>query len=207
VAIHKAVFGTKLCEFLVEKQRLTRPAFEDIDWDAMTLATDLFPPLYRLWVSKHVSGFFGISTMMRNWCFWEHSRCTCCQAVRKDKIHLLTCPHPDCSDTWHDSLLGLEAWMLETETDPTIRESILLTLDTRNPTQTFTTYSNERSLRAAQAQDRIGWMNTTEGKVSVQWKQLQMDYYRSINSRRLPHKWAAGLVTNLLMITHTQWIH
>ena len=46
----------------------------DIDWDAMETATDLFPPLYRLWASKHVSGFFGIGTMMKNWDFWDHSR-------------------------------------------------------------------------------------------------------------------------------------
>jgi hypothetical protein len=65
--IHCAVFGSKLCTHLVGKNRISPSAFHDIDWKAMELATDLFPPLYHLWVSKHVSGFFGIGTMMRNW--------------------------------------------------------------------------------------------------------------------------------------------
>jgi hypothetical protein len=105
------------------KQRITAgPAFNDIDcWDAMETATDLFPPLYHLWVSKHVSGFFGIGTMMRNWGFWEHSKCPCCHHVREDTYHLLKCPDADCAEAWLDSLMGFEAWiMIETDTAPEI---------------------------------------------------------------------------------------
>ena len=206
-ALRRAVFGTKLSTFLSDRQRLTRLAFLDIDWDAMETATDLFPPLYRLWVSKHVSGFFGTGTMMKNWDFWDHSRCPCCDHAREDKIHLLTCPHPTSNDTWQESLLGLEAWMIDTDTDETIRECILLSLETRDPNQTFTAYSNQRSFQAAQAQDRIGWMNTTEGKLSHHWRQLQAEHYKAIDSPRSASKWAAGLVTNLLGITHSQWLH
>jgi hypothetical protein len=205
--IRHTVFGSKLCKHLVNKQRISTPAFYDIDWNAMERATDLFPPLYRLWVSKHVSGFFGIGTMMRNWDFWDHSRCPCCQHVREDKLHLMTCPHEDCAETWHQSLLGLESWMMDNDTDPDIRESILLTLDTRDPTSSFTTFSNPRTLGAAQAQDRIGWLHTTEGKISSHWAKLQANYYLSMDSPRSPHKWAAGLVTNLLTVTHAQWMH
>jgi hypothetical protein len=49
------------------KDRITQLAFSEIDWDVMQLETDLFPPLYRLWVSKHVSGFFGMGLMMKHW--------------------------------------------------------------------------------------------------------------------------------------------
>jgi hypothetical protein len=98
---------------LSNKQRLTRLAFLDIDWDPMETAMDLFPPLYRLWASKHVSGFFGISTMMKNWDFWDHSHCRCCEHEHEDKIHLLTCPQPASYKTWQESLFGLEAWMID----------------------------------------------------------------------------------------------
>jgi hypothetical protein len=104
---------------------------------------------------------------MKNWNFWDHSRCPCCDHEREDKVPLLTCPHPDSNETWQESLLGLEAWMIDMDTDVTIQEcTILLCLETRDPTQTFTTFSNPRSFQAAQAQDYIGWMNTTGGKVS-----------------------------------------
>ena len=97
--------------------------------------------------------------------------------------------------------------MIDVDTDPAIRECILLTLETRNPMQSFTIYSNPRTLQAAEAQDRIGWVHTTEGKLSRHWQQIQSDFYRSIESRRSPGKWAAGLITNLLMVTHSQWLH
>jgi hypothetical protein len=206
-AIRRAVFGTKLRAFLVAKHRITPSAFDDIDWDAMEKATDLFPPLYRLWVSKHASGFFGIGTMMLNWKYWEHSKCPCCQHDREDKYHLLTCPHEDCAETWQNLLLGLEAWMIETDTAPAIRDCLLPTLATRNPAQSLAHFSLPMALRAAQAQDKIGWMHTTEGKISKQWQQIQKAHYRNLNSRRSPTKWAAGLITNLLSVTHSQWLH
>jgi hypothetical protein len=97
--------------------------------------------------------------------------------------------------------------MIENDTDPAICEALLLTLEDRDPTKSFATFSNPRTLRAAQAQDQIGWLHTTEGKISVKWKHLQAEHYRSIDSQRSAGKWAAGLITNLLSVTHSQWLH
>jgi len=97
--------------------------------------------------------------------------------------------------------------MTSTDTDPGIMECILLGLETRDPTQLFAEYSQPHTLQAAQAQDRIGWLHTTDGKLSAKWRLVQAAYYRSIDSRRSPGKWAAGLITNLLMVTHSQWLH
>jgi hypothetical protein len=57
-AIRHAVFGTKLCTFLVDKKRLSHVVFAEVDWDTMSMASDHFPPLYWLWVSKHVNSSF-----------------------------------------------------------------------------------------------------------------------------------------------------
>jgi hypothetical protein len=145
--------------------------------------------------------------MMKIWQFWEHNKCPCCHHIWEDKTHLMTCPHEDCADIWHQSLLGLEAWMIENDTDPSICKAIMLTLEDRDPTQSFATFSNPRTLHAAQAQDQIGWLFTTERKILGQWQPLQAEYYKSIDSPRSPRKWAAGLVTNLLLVTHSQWMH
>jgi hypothetical protein len=141
--------------------------------------------------------------MMKNWDFWDHSRCPYCDHEHEDKIHLLTCPHPASYEAWQESLMGLEASIIDTDTDVTIRECILLSLQTWDPTQTFTTYSNPCFFQAAQAQDCIGLMNTTQGKLSHQWRQLQAEYYKLINSPCSKGNWATGLVTNLPGITHS----
>ena len=46
-----------------------------------------------------------------------------------------------------------------------------------------------------------------EGKVSRTWQQIQSDYYHSIKSKCSASKWAMGLVTTLLSMTHSQWTH
>jgi len=97
--------------------------------------------------------------------------------------------------------------MLATDMAPEICACLLQTLATRNLTQSFTAFCLPTSLRAAQAQDKIGWLHTTEGKISKQWRHIQTAHYRTINSRRSPTKWAAALITNLLSVTHSQWLH
>jgi hypothetical protein len=97
--------------------------------------------------------------------------------------------------------------MVENDMDPAMCEAILLTPEDWDPTVAFATFSNPWTFQAAQAQDQIGWLHTTEGKISVQWKHLQAEHYRSIDSRRSPGKWAAGLITNLLSVIHSQWLH
>jgi hypothetical protein len=201
------VFGSKLLSKLVNEGRITSAAFQNINWAAIDRASSTFPPLYRLWVAKHVSGFFGIGHMMKHWKFWDHSRCPCCDHEDETKEHLLTCPHPDCASTWSASLAGFEAWMVEVDTAPAIRTCILQTLATRNPAQSFVPFSDASTLLAAQKQDAIGWTFATEGKMSWAWQLIQETYYRSTRSPRCARKWAAGLSTNLLHLTHSQWVH
>jgi hypothetical protein len=206
-AIRHAVFGSQLRDKLVSNDLISPAGFNAINWNAIQWASDQFPPLYRLWVAKHVSGFFGIGHMMKNWCFWDHSRCPCCNHINETKEHLLTCPHPACATTWSDSLAGLGTWMEEDDTAPDIQECILSTLATRNPSQSFTAFSPHSTRWAAQQQDQIGWIFATEGKLSHEWERLQEAYYLEYNPHRSAPKWAAGLTTNLLHITHSQWTH
>jgi hypothetical protein len=122
----------------------------------------------------------------------------------------MTCPSEDCLETWHQSLLGLGAWVIETDTDPAICEAILLTLEDQDPTKSFATFSNPRTLRAAQAKDWIGWLHTTEGKSQPNGSNCRRNttgLWIHVDSRQSPGKWAAGLITNLLSVTHSQWLH
>jgi hypothetical protein len=193
----------------VHDKKITSAGFNNINWTAIEHASDMFPPLYRLWVAKHVSGFFGIGHMVKIWQFLDHSRCPCCNHHEdKTKEHLLTCPHPACAETWSESLAGLRAWMIEVDTAPAIREYLLQTLATRDPLHSFTSFSNASTmLCAAQAQDKIGWLFATEGKMSNAWEKIQAVHYHYLNSRRSVRKWSAGLTTNLLHITNSQWSH
>jgi hypothetical protein len=205
--IYKAIMGKQLQSHLHERNILPAAAFTDVDWDAIDYATSHFPPLYKLWMSKHVSGFFGVGKMMKHWQFWNHQKCPCCQHIKEDKAHLLTCPDQSCIDQWNTSVTGLAEWLQEMDTVPAVRQCIVLALSARTLTQTFEAVSDASIRPAATAQDRIGWVNFTEGKISKQWRKLQAAHYQSTHSRRTADQWAAGLVTTLLSMVHSQWTH
>jgi hypothetical protein len=202
-AIYKSVTGKHLQQFLHDKHILPSDAFSDVDWEGLETATSHFPPLYRLWMSKHVSGFFSVGKMMKLWDFWDHQRCPCCRHVKEDKVHLLTCPETSCVAKWSDSVTGLSEWLQEMDTLPAIRHCIVAALAARTVTQSFQAVGDASVAAAAAAQDRIGWINFTEGKISKQWRQLQDAHYRATHSRRTQEQWAAGLITTLLSNTNT----
>lgn len=45
-----------------------------------------------------------------------------------------------------------------------------------------------------------------EGRVSQQWRSIQEDHYLLFGLCRTAHRWAKGLVQNLLALVHKQWI-
>jgi hypothetical protein len=182
--IYKAVMGKQLQSHLHERNILPATAFLDVNWEAIDSVTSHFPPLYKLWMSKHVSGFFGMGKMMKHWQFWNHQKCPCCQHIKEDKAHLLNCPNQFCIDQWNTSVQGLDEWLQDIDTVPAVRQCIILTLSACNLTQTFEAVSSASIRPAATAQDRIGWMNFTEGKISKRWRQLQAAHYQSTHSRR-----------------------
>jgi hypothetical protein len=102
---------------------------------------------------------------------------------------------------------GLQEWLQEVDTAPDIQHCIISALSARTIDQSFQTVSPELSRPAAIAQDRIGWVAFTEGRISTHWRRRQAAHYQAISSERSVAKWAAGLVTSLLSVTHSQWTH
>ena len=46
-----------------------------------------------------------------------------------------------------------------------------------------------------------------EGMISKEWVELQKDHYNLFGGNVTPLKWAQGLVTRLLEVTHGQWLY
>jgi hypothetical protein len=46
-----------------------------------------------------------------------------------------------------------------------------------------------------------------EDKISKQWQKIQEEHYQLISSHLSTRIWAVGLITNLLSMTHSQWMH
>jgi hypothetical protein len=59
----------------------------------------------------------------------------------------------------------------------------------------------------AASQDEIGWDNFMMGMVSHKLFSLQESHLRLCAPHRSPDRWATGFVTQLLQVTHGQWIY
>ena len=208
-AIRRCVFGADLRDKLDKDKILGATFFERVDWDAVEDAFATFPTLYRLWASKHVSGFCGVGKMMMHWRFWDHNKCPCCEqeTVVETKEHLIECPDPRCADTWESSMDGLELWMDSVGTHPDIASCIMDTLRNRDLAASFVASSNDITMAAASEQDSIGCHNFIQGRISKKWRDLQASYFRTSGSKRSSRRWAEGLVSYLLDIVHRQWTH
>ena len=59
-AIHFTVYSMDLQDPFHQCYSIPTSVFWDINWKAIDTATTAVPPLYQLWMSKHVSGFFQL---------------------------------------------------------------------------------------------------------------------------------------------------
>ena len=109
-------------------------------------------------------------------------------------------------EAWDEKIDGLEAWLDESDAAPTIRHCIVSSLRTGSPLARFEDNSAGLARQAAQDQDFIGWHNMLEGRMSMLWRQAQRAHCLEHRSSRSADRWAQGLVSNLLEITHSMWM-
>ena len=164
-------------------------AFDLIDWSAVWESLLGFAPLFCMWASKHVSRYCAVGHMQIRWGFWDHDCCPCCHLPDETTTHLLLCQHPGMKLTWSIQVDTLKDWMEEVDTHPNIIEWFIAMLMTRDSSDSFAANSSNFCQDVALAQDKIGWQNLVEGKLSMLWRDLQDEHYSSIGSRQLQPVW------------------
>jgi hypothetical protein len=93
LALKEFIFGNHFHEHCHLKENLAPTEFDLINWDAIRDATTTAPNLFNLWMSKQVSGHCAVGKIMKQWNFWEESKCHSCSKPCKDSTHILYCPH------------------------------------------------------------------------------------------------------------------
>ncbi len=93
LALKEFIFGNHFHEHCHLKENLAPTEFDLINWDAIRDATTTAPNLFNLWMTKQVSGHCAVGKIMKQWNFWEESKCHSCSKPCKDSTHILYCPH------------------------------------------------------------------------------------------------------------------
>ena len=203
--VHFATSAPEMQAYLHEKDLVHHDDFYHVDWRAVDDAMEGMPALFRLWACKHVHNYCGVGYRMAKWKFWENDLCPCCKMTTETTRHIATCPDVRLREAWAEQLEGFHTWLVDSDTHPDIITCIVETLRNRNEHTSFTIYASEDVMEAAEDQDCIGWHNLTEGRISRRWREIQADHYHYLGSKRTAKRWASGLVTNLLELTHSSW--
>ena len=107
------------------------------------------------------------------------------------------------------STTALEWWLEKADTDPDLTDSIVEYF-WRRGTITMEEAIDDappRFRQMALSQDKIGWRRLLEGMISTEIAIIQRQYIAVNGSRMSLDKWCSGLITQLLEITHGQWLY
>jgi hypothetical protein len=105
----------------------------------------------------------------------------------------------------------MEQWLKRNNTHPDIQSLLLLYLHGRGSTtcsQCFEVLGLPNIIQEfAASQDVIGWDGFIMGMVSSKLPPIQSAYLLQCNYSYLAERWISGVITQLLQVTHSQWIY
>ncbi len=199
------------CKFFHETSRMFTDAFVEVDWPQVhRTLSDEVPRLFQVWACKQVMNLAATNKNLRQ----QHhdgwsNKCLCCTIHVEMADHVILCPKEGRVEVFTQSLLALERWLYDADTDPELADCIVEYVQRRGQetTEEIIQEAPRRFNAMGQSQDRIGWRRFLEGMILKEITGLQGQYYVLNGSKMSLEKWSLGLITRLLEITHGQWVY
>ena len=184
--------------------------FDETDWWSLQRTLTSLPRLFQLWAAKHVNRIAGTMS------FLSHQdgrcdRCPSCETCVETCPHVARCPEAGRASAFAQSTDELELWLDANTTHPDLR-SLLLGYTRGRGTVSCLDCAVSLDLppilhNLARSQDVIGWDLYMMGMLSTQMAAVQSAYLLQHQSTRQVSTWISGLITQLLQVTHCQWIY
>ncbi len=194
--------------FFHRKGILSQDRFDEVDWEPVHRTLHAVPRLFQVWASKHVLGVAG--TMK----FLAHQDghdpiCPSCQACEETCTHVARCPEAGRMEAFSQAVVELSRWMNENKTHPNLVSVISEYAQGQGKTHYIECAGDLPPVirEFAVSQDKIGWGNFIVGMISTKFLDIQDSYLRVRGLAGSSEKWAMGLITQLLQVTHGQWIY
>lgn len=170
--------------------------------------SETVPRLFQLWACKQVMNIAATNEFLSRQ-DGRCSRCPSCAVEVESAEHVIRCKEVGRVEVYNLGVDALEAWLEGAGTDPELCEVIVEYARMRGKRTMGQICEDAPACfwRMATSQDKIGWHRFMEGMVSKEMIRLQLEYAAVGGSRYGIQRWAAGLITKLLEITHGQWIY
>ena len=174
-----------------------------IDWLATAKLMQELPGNRARWLTKHCADQCGTGKQMVRYQRRLSATCPMCPAD-EDASHVWTCPSQHTQALWDSTLVSLETWLKEQDTDPALTELLVTGLDTwRSGKEPPSTPLPELALR----QKTLGWQSIFEGRPALGWALIQDDFYGLIGSKRSGRRWLVQVLLKLIGIPWDLWEH
>ncbi len=136
----------------------------------------LFPELFRMWITKHVSHFNGTNRMLSQYpatetCSKVQNRCPNCGCFGKSMAHITWYRDKGRTVVFLDSVENLQLWLEEQQTNPEVTHlfrSYLLAYSTRTMKSLLPSGTRYLVL-ASEYHDQFGWDYFLEGRICTLW--------------------------------------
>ena len=141
--------------------------------------------------------------------YWEKgadSKCPNCGIENEKAAHLTVCKSEGRTLLFETHVDKIKEWLSSHKTQPNLALAIFRYVQGRGQ-RSWSSLIGGHFPRLAVKQDKIGWRNFTEGKLSVEFRRIQSEYLAGHSTRLTVDSWLKGFVGKLLELTHSQWIY
>jgi hypothetical protein len=207
-ALYKS-WGSRIARDLFhDKKIIPSQYFHLVNWEALHRVMHTLPQMYRVWLTKHVSGFCGTNKQLSRMSSSMDNKCMCCGGKNEDKLHITRCPDPGRTTLFTQTVLELIEWMTKSNSD---RELILalqayLIQRGKKPMKRICATMPHLHTMAHDC-DRLGWENFTEGRICNSLFQVQQSWLTKTGFQRSITTWSRRFICKVLNITHRQWLY
>ena len=183
--LRKTLGRDRAKEFYAKKGIFDEQTFESIDWEATTAVMDAKPKMYNIWYGKQCSGVCATGKWMKiRTKGREDCRCPNCNRLQEDAAHLMVCPSVERTTLFDKQVDELDEWMKTHYTHPQLRKAVKIYLRSRGRRKFSAIWGMSHRMQiVARSQDRIGWRHFTEGKVTMDIRDLQWVHMASKKTR------------------------
>jgi hypothetical protein len=185
-----------------------RDLFDEVYWDGIEQVMKQSPTMFGVWVTKQVSGFCGTNHMLNTIYGTEADICPNCSATPERATHIFACRDPGRSAVFYSSVDALLEWMRSQKTDPELSALVYRYLRNRGEVPMLSLCRPGSPYRQlAEMQDRLGYRNFLEGRVTALYYSERQLYISNHHLRKHAGHWCKGFIQRLLQITHRQWTY
>ena len=178
--------------------------FDLIWWDGVGKAIASYPKMFRVFISKQVSGWCGSNSKQSLWDKTISNMCPNCGSERETSKHLTRCQHTGRVELFRISIKNIISCFEQANVDVeliTIIEDYLLLQGADNMVNQ--TPFGSKFMPLSRIVDELGWDCFLEGRIPIDLIEMVKT---SLPSRSSVTKWGVSLIKALLSTTHQQWL-